>query len=652
MEWKFEEITPQTTKVDPSHLEFFSNEALGDTVQALVREDIQNKLDAKQKGFDGPVRVRYHFSGRKDWLLEEQKAEWMKGLYEHLNAENCLEELNLLVVKAQTPLHFLVIEDFNTTGLRGNPLTTMDPVGEAERNDFYWFIRNVGRTGKKAGDRGRWGLGKIVYPASSVLRSFFCYSVREKGQEPILIGRSVLAIHNISGKEYQSEGYFAEFPDATYDCFAHPSSDESKIERFRSIFKIARTEDQPGLSLVIPAPVPNISFRGLVNAVIQNYFMEILRGNLEVEVSRDDTIAVINESTIDDVVVSFLGASEEESRRIRERIRFTRETFLLDSGSPDCFFCLRPPAASGKDELGDLFESQERLDQAKKLYRSGTTIALKLEVDIVKTANPENVVSTYFMVYLQRSESLGRADETFIRDGLTIIGEGQIRDQGVRALVLAEDHAMTEFLGDAENPAHTKWDNKTKHFRGKYKKGKMLLDYVRKSAAGLSTLLGRVENELLEDLLDDLFGIPEPLGKDAEDRVNPRKRGRKKPPKGGVARKRYLQTSRLEADAGFSVKLSPDAFGRPSRIVIRAAYEPDQGDPFSQYHPADFNFSDSSGSVIVETQNVQETARGPNRMVFEPTNDDFLIRVTGFDRNRDLRIDVRPENDREESVVE
>ncbi len=206
MEWRFDKITRQTTKVDPSHLEFFRSEALDDPVSALVREDIQNRLDAKQKGNTNPVFVRYCLVNGNDSVDMTTASEYLAGLEPHLNSPGTLDELFSEKISLDVPMPFLVIEDFNTTGLKGDVLQTADSQNNAERNDFYWFIRNVGRTGKKAGDRGRWGLGKIVYPASSMIRSFFAYSVREKDHAHSLIGRSVFAIHEIEHCEYQSEG--------------------------------------------------------------------------------------------------------------------------------------------------------------------------------------------------------------------------------------------------------------------------------------------------------------------------------------------------------------------------------------------------------------------------------------------------------------
>ena len=37
----------------------------------------------------------------------------------------------------------------------------------ADNEHFYWFFRNIGRSGKRDEDAGSWGLGKWVFPDAS-----------------------------------------------------------------------------------------------------------------------------------------------------------------------------------------------------------------------------------------------------------------------------------------------------------------------------------------------------------------------------------------------------------------------------------------------------------------------------------------------------
>jgi hypothetical protein len=642
MEWRFDSITRQTTKVNPEHLEFFRSEALEDAVSALVREDIQNRLDAKSKRTKEPVKVRYYVSGRASRIEPPDSAKWLKGLEAHLNAPKSLEELGSGPVNLARPMPYLVMEDFNTTGLQGDPLQTSDPEDNADRNDFYWFVRNVGRTGKKAGDRGRWGLGKIVYPAASSIRSFFCYSIREGDLRRAFIGRSVLAIHSVNGQEYQSEGYYGNFPDLNYPYYAVPEESAAFIGPFAKLFNVRRQPTEPGISLVIPFPDDSISLNTLVEKVIHHYFWEILRGSLEVEIEDDRKKFIISREGIDDIVSSWPGFNEADRKVIQHRLEFCRKADGMQLTDPDGFYLLSKPSSYGSVRLGDLFQSPDILEKAKQRFRNGDIVAAEFVVGFRKKGDVEER-DTSFLVFLQRDNDLDRPDETFIRDGLTIIGEGRIREPGIRALVLAEDPTIAEFLGDAENPAHTKWLSTTKHFRGKYSPGSVLLEYIKSSGLRLANLLGKVENEMLDNLLDNLFGVPyEEHGRPPEPKSTG-KRGGKKPPKGGAERRRYLQTSKLASEAGFVVRLSPDAKKCPDRVTIRMAYESESGNPFDLFHPADFDLTAPGGQVQVSVTSCSVKGTEPNRLEVEPLGNDFEIKLTGFDRNRDLRLDVRPQ---------
>ena len=142
MRWDFKKLVDGDTKVDPAHLEFFHGDALDDTVSALIREDIQNRLDANRTPL-GPLKLRYLLSPEGSGLDAARSKKWLSGLPRHLSSQKTLKELRIeKPFELERAMPYLVIEGFNTSGLKGDPLQTKDESGDAERNDFYWFIRN------------------------------------------------------------------------------------------------------------------------------------------------------------------------------------------------------------------------------------------------------------------------------------------------------------------------------------------------------------------------------------------------------------------------------------------------------------------------------------------------------------------------------
>ncbi len=89
---------------------------------------------------------------------------------------------------ADEPCRFIAFEDSGTTGLTGDTDQYHEIAGV--RNPFYYFFRAEGQSNKLETGRGRWGLGKFVFPRSSRIRSFFGLTVRFDDKRRLLVGQS------------------------------------------------------------------------------------------------------------------------------------------------------------------------------------------------------------------------------------------------------------------------------------------------------------------------------------------------------------------------------------------------------------------------------------------------------------------------------
>ena len=157
--WHFRPLTAGEPTRDPIVGEFFATEAIQNPAVALVREGIQNSLDA---AVDDIVRVRLFLATGRDALPSKSAATWFEGAWKHLLApRNGLRE----PPKEGDPCPFLVFEDFGTRGLQGNVKQPFDDPDT--KNHFFYFFRAEGRSAKSELDRGRWGIGKHVFPRSS-----------------------------------------------------------------------------------------------------------------------------------------------------------------------------------------------------------------------------------------------------------------------------------------------------------------------------------------------------------------------------------------------------------------------------------------------------------------------------------------------------
>src|SRR5262245_40124700 len=144
--WRFYNQQATDPIRNPIAGEFFSTEAVGNVAEALVREGIQNTLDARIKKADKKreqAHVNIFVSGREGALAARRANRWFKSLWPNVLAKgNGLRDQP----KLEAPCPFLVFEDFGTTGLEGDPEAHL--VVENVANHFLNFFRAEGHSDK------------------------------------------------------------------------------------------------------------------------------------------------------------------------------------------------------------------------------------------------------------------------------------------------------------------------------------------------------------------------------------------------------------------------------------------------------------------------------------------------------------------------
>ncbi|MDA6067717.1 hypothetical protein OH214_11280 [Idiomarina abyssalis] len=275
--WKFERKRRSQKSRDPMQASFFTNASIDEDAQALIRELIQNSLDANVS--PEPVRVRLSI-GKHEPESGIMKQYISDNAWEHFNAsDNGLES----PPRQSDPCRFLVYEDFNTSGLVGDE-TVND---EEPRNSFYYFMRAEGQSGKEDGVRGRHGIGKYVVPKASGIRMFIAVTVRNSDQRCLIAGQSVLKSHHVDGVAYTPDawwGVFEEEGDGD-DYFPMPVESEALFNQVVEHFNLTRSLTDTGLSLIMPYIQEDISIKTLSKYVVNEYFWPILNGQLLVEVT-------------------------------------------------------------------------------------------------------------------------------------------------------------------------------------------------------------------------------------------------------------------------------------------------------------------------------------------------------------------------------
>jgi hypothetical protein len=627
--------------VDPVHAAFFAVNSLSSVADALVRETIQNSLDA---GLNGDVRVR--FSLQSVTCTDEIWGRYFAGLMPHLSA---VDDDNISVPEKPETLPLLVIEDFGTRGLQGDPHQDDDyEVDGLPRNDFYYFWRNVGRSNKSEDERGRWGLGKIVFPIASNISSFFGLTHRSDDEERLLLGQSVLKIHHADDCKCCPYGYFGTFEG---DDFAIPSSGDG-ILQFVDDFGLSRS-DEHGFSVVVPFPrggEAGINAERLKCSALQQFFYPIIGGELTVEIAADGDLCVLSSATIDaelETVTGDLGGRSLESmRRLFELSRWAFD--LTDDNHID----LPDPgnllaAAPNWSHIALPEEHREMLEQG---FEAGERLAIRVPIKVHRKESGAEPVRSSFTVYMQRDDDAAHNEEFFIRRGITISDARSYIDSGVRGLMIIEDKHLSSLLGDAENPAHTDWQQRLPRFSAQYVHGPSCVGFVKKSLHELIRKLSPAPETREIDLLRDLFYVekdditvpPTPTpgpgkkpGEDGTEIIEPIPAG---PPP-------MIQITKLAG--GFRVSPHPKAETPPVSINVRVAYERRRGSAFKHYDPLDFRLDQPPINVHGTGLAEPPESCDKNYLEFLVKEPDFELVVNGFDPERDLAVKAAAERPKE-----
>lgn len=629
MAWRFKNKQPDDTTRDPISGEFFSTEAIRNAAEALVREGVQNSLDARVDS--GRIRVRIFISGAERAAPIAKITPFLGGLHQHLQAAgNGIgpdERPN-----PSLPCEYLTFEDFGTTGLEGDPLQWHRVDGV--QNGLFAFFRAEGENAKSdSGRRGRWGIGKFVFPRASRGSAFFGWTVRESDARSMLLGRCILKSHKTSAGYHVPDGYFGVATPVLGGAITAPSEDDGVVAAFRDAFSLTRTTE-PGLSLVVPWYQKDVSKENLVDAAIRDWFYCLMSGELEIEVADAAGSVMLNRETID-VEIERLGEKERsELKPLVELARYALadwKTELPVSGMPEQINSVKWADAMLSDEL--------RVSLRESLDR-GAAIGIRIPIIVRPKRGAEQ--TSYFDVFLSRDADYESGRPVFVREGIIVSDVKGAKTRGFRSLVVSADKPLADLLGDAENPAHTEWRSDTGNFRDKYTYGNSYLTFVKECASRIVSAVETDAEDVSLDLLSDFFSLPEQPVESRPTRSAARQaaKGEKTivPVVTATAKPRKYALAKVRG--GFTITPGREGATPPAFIEVRVAYDVRRGDPFKKYDPADFELTQNGSGTYTDISGLRAMVVSENKARYEVTSSDFRLSVTGFDMNRDLILKI------------
>lgn len=645
-------MSPSEINENPVQGEFFST----DLPKRFVRESVQNSLDARLKDGRrdaGPVRVRFSFGGKQRALDAERAAAYLGGLRPHflavVDAENARDsrkkELEARKELFDGPMPFLVVQDFGTTGLRGD-VRANEP--EAKGNDFWGLFRSVGISPKGQDAGGSWGLGKWVFPDASRLNAFVGVTRREGEDRLLLMGQAMLRLHKMAGKKYSHYGYFAaasEEPDERWlpmplearglDSHGLDLGSRRGAGAFvqRAVDDFGLLGSESGTSVVVLHPEKELTDPGkLAWAVVTQYFWPIVAGDLVVEIAAPGArTRVVDARTISTEVHQCGSApsrGEDEPAALARAIDLAKWGLAAERDHVD---------ADGNRNKSAV--SPLEVQQLRERYERGRRLAFRVTTKV-------GGVLARFRVYLEKDDNLSKGQDFFVRGHLHIPDMDYIEGFRARALTFVPSrNLLGHLLRDAEGPAHERWSPSAPRLR---KKGwpaaaERVREAQRAALRILQELAVRPE-EKQRDVFADLFpskkkGRSAATTRPAETPVTGSGESNAEEPGRSSLRARPVS-------GGFALDPGPKGNAAGGAWTVRMAYDVARGTArtaFSRFggglKAGCPDFSLREGQLAVEHADCTYEVLSENELCVRVNGPAFAFKVTGFDE-RDLLVEI------------
>ena len=420
-------------------------------------------------------------------------------------------------------------------------------------------------------------------------------------------------------------------------------------------FDLSRNKGS-GLSVVVPFPVRELTPEEIAMSVIRNYFVPICRGSLEVQICENGkTIFNLSKDTIlscanriewgGTIPGTFSSANKDQMVGLISLV-----LWWVNEGQGSEIELIEPSTSREPHWSKDLIQPGD-LDQVRTKLENRERIVLKSKLEIKQTGMKEGKVSEFYIL-IHKDESYTDSENTvWIRRFLDVPRTPYNVPVGYVAAIISLDGELEELLRDSEEPAHIRHrDQGTKaHDKWSYAQG--IIRFFRRSGQDIIRYLEHKENPLVENWIDEWFSLPD------ESKGSKKKRKRKtiNEPKEETETLDFeneppvvdLEKPELFHDinhlpGGFEISGSLDSAAEFS-FTVKLGYSRDDGkDAFKKWKPFDFVLGEAG--VVVKPSGINNLSYEGNFIRFSvsgPT-DNFSIRVTGFDIERDLSINYRP----------
>ena len=622
-QWHFNARRACDRMRDSANDAFFTAESLENLSEALVREGIQNSLDAAQRNQGGvrQVRVRIAFQPKASAAARSFLGEQFASVRDNFARGIGIASIDPLLT---TDLGYLVFEDFGTRGLTGD--VNEYRLEYAEKNAFFSFFRAEGRSAKTGENLGRWGIGKQVFPTASRLHAIFGLTVRADSPNRVLMGTAVVRNHSVGGNDFQPDAWFGCRENDDYPVL--PVTTGEFIDSFSNVFGLER-KNETGLSIVVPSVDERLTTDDLRRGIVRSFFWSILMGELEVKLESPEKFWLINAETLA-THRELLPATEAAVIEFASWASIAKPAEVVSLSEQAA---VKPQWAQISEQL----LPEAKLDEIRARLEKDQRVAIKIPVRVRPKFDGGQEEMSFFTVYLATCRDSGHRP-IFLRDGIVITDVRSPLMSGTRSLVVADDPPLAGLLGDAEGVNHTQWQKDSPKFHGRYVHGPDTIKFVSRSVFEIMQRLHAGETKGDPNLLLHIFYLPTDEG--AVERKKKPEPGKPDvpppppPPPPPPKPKRFVLES---IKGGFLLKPGSTAFeSLPAKLRIEAGYAVRRGNAIKRWASDDFAFMRQPLRQDPKPSGVMVTREDGNCIELEIRKPDFLFGVSGFDTKRDL----------------
>lgn len=650
-DWHFPLQRPDSERQNPTYENLFYDQTTSGKdgketfpkLHSLIRESVQNSLDARQKGEDH-VHVIFRIQTMDNTEKTRQSLHtFFQRLTTPLQDGFHVEWEDVMA----SPIKTLVYEDYHTRGLEGDVGLFHPPQNREIPEDFFWFWRNSGESDKQ-GQLGRWGVGKTIFNVASKVHARLGVSCRQSDRKRSLMGKVMMKIHFYEGNEYEAFGTWCRFDKE--NNVPLPVESEETIAAFCQFWNIQREE--PGLSVVVPFLREGIEAEGILNTLMSNFFIKILRGELTAEIIDGKSQFLVCRETWD----ALLSHCETE---LQANLHFVRQ--ILENKPP--FYCMewKEKRVPEYEDLKKYWEKEHSEIREKFLRKEPLAFRFSLVLPH-RNGNCRGMLD----VYLQASDPNTKNETFFVREGM-LIQKGKSKKHFMGLVLVEQDSSenrMSDFLGDSENPSHDGWNRTNPQLEEKgWKNSRSRIDFILGITNFLERFLEKPSGEISENILEPFFSLEVPNKKSSFSGSFERKKFPERLP---ATKYSWYYLEKKKKNGGFRLaSRNPLQIPEKARLKIQVAYDIPQGNPFKNWTPLDFHFITFQRNKLAlnksfryKRENVEwiplEGTPPGNEIVLQikDRSQPFYFEMTGFQKNRDICVEISDISSEERNVEE